>query len=170
MAISDRFKGMKMGTKVLLICMVLVIVPVSLLGVVAYTSSAAAIEDQVDEMVSARIPDINKMAQNTYELSIDSLDAQLSTLRYLFLSRGTPAIVDGQLVLQGPEGNYVVNDNYEIVDEITRMTGAKATIFQKVGDQAVRVSTNVIKSDGTRAVGTTVSRPVYEAVINRGET
>jgi len=170
MSISDKFKGMKMGTKILIICLVLVIVPTALLGVVAYTSSAAAITDQVDSLLSTQIRDVDRMAENTYELAQESLDAELSTLRYIFNSKGTPAIVDGQLVLQGPEGNYVVNDNYEIVDQITRMTGSKATIFQKVGSQAVRVSTNVIKSDGTRAVGTVVSQPVYDAVVNRGET
>ncbi|MGC9436295.1 MAG: Cache 3/Cache 2 fusion domain-containing protein [Methanomicrobiales archaeon] len=170
MSISDKFKGMKMGTKILIICLVLVIVPTSLLGVVAYTSSAAAITDQVDDSLTTQIMDVDRMADNTYQLAQESLDAELSTLRYIFNSKGTPAIVDGQLVLQSGGGDYVVNDNYEIVDQITQMTGSKATIFQKVGGQAVRVSTNVIGPDGTRAVGTVVSQPVYDAVVTRGET
>ena len=66
--------------------------------------------------------------------------------------------------------NYVLNGNFEIVDSIKNMVGGTATVFQVIGDEAVRISTNVVNKDGSRAVGTTVSKPVYDAVIMRGET
>ena len=48
--------------------------------------------------------------------------------------------------------------------------GSKATVFQKVGDKAIRVSTNVIGADGKRAIGTEISSVVYDAVITKGQT
>lgn len=80
---------------------------------------------------------------------------------------------DGQLlgVLYG--GN-LLNRNYGIVDKIkeTVYKGVKyhgkdigtATIFQ--GD--LRISTNVQRVDGTRAIGTRVSEEVYEQVLVKG--
>jgi methyl-accepting chemotaxis protein len=73
------------------------------------------------------------------------------------------AIRDGQLRI----GETVLNGNNEIVDKIKRVTGGTATIFQ--GD--TRVATNVLKPDGTRAVGTPLAKgPAYDAVFSRGES
>ncbi|OHB75746.1 MAG: hypothetical protein A2Z25_23460, partial [Planctomycetes bacterium RBG_16_55_9] len=80
---------------------------------------------------------------------------------------------DGQLlgVLYG--GN-LLNRNYKIVDKVkeTVYQGVKykgkdigtATIFQ--GD--LRISTNVLRTDGTRAIGTRISQEVYEQVLVKG--
>ena len=39
--------------------------------------------------------------------------------------------------------NYVLNGNFEIVDSVKNMVGGTATVFQVIGDEAVRISTNV---------------------------
>ena len=73
------------------------------------------------------------------------------------------SIRDGQL----RAGETVLNGNNAIVDKIKRVTGGTATIFQ--GD--TRVATNVLKPDGSRAVGTTLAKgPAYDAVFSRGES
>jgi two-component system NtrC family sensor kinase len=71
-------------------------------------------------------------------------------------------------------GGHLLNRNYKIVDGVkeTVYQGVKykgkdigtATIFQ--GD--LRVSTNVKKEDGSRAIGTRVSEEVYEQVLVKG--
>jgi methyl-accepting chemotaxis protein len=69
---------------------------------------------------------------------------------------------DGKLY----KGDTLLNDNYDIVDEIGKITnGDTATIFL----HDTRVTTNVM-SNGKRAVGTKVSDVVAEAVLKRGET
>ena len=62
-------------------------------------------------------------------------------------------------------GGYVVNGNYELPDKIKEIFGGTATIF--MGD--TRVSTNVLKPDGTRAVDTKLIGPAYDAVIKEGK-
>lgn len=71
-------------------------------------------------------------------------------------------IIDGQLV----NGSYPISNNFEQVDKIKELVGGKATVF--MGD--TRISTNVLKPDGTRAIGTQLAKgPVYEAVLNQGK-
>jgi two-component system NtrC family sensor kinase len=68
----------------------------------------------------------------------------------------------------------LINNNFEIVDKIKNTVFSAeqykgrdigtATIFMK----DLRISTNVMKQDGTRAIGTLVSKEVYEAVMEKG--
>ena len=61
-------------------------------------------------------------------------------------------------------GNVLINDNLEIPDSIADLVGGMATIFK--GD--TRITTNVKKSDGTRAIGTQLARNnAYDAVFNK---
>ena len=66
-------------------------------------------------------------------------------------------IVDGKLLA----GNYTVNGNYELPDKIQEIFGGTATIF--MGD--TRVSTNVLRADGSRAVGTRLTGPAHDAIF-----
>ncbi|GFO64892.1 cache domain-containing protein [Geomonas paludis] len=59
---------------------------------------------------------------------------------------------------------YVLNGANELPDKIFCLTGSRATIF--MGD--TRVATNVLKQDGSRAIGTRLSGPAYDAVFREG--
>ena len=45
-------------------------------------------------------------------------------------------------------------NRFEMVDSVTAMLGGTATLFTKSGDGFFRISTNVKKADGSRAIGT----------------
>lgn len=68
-------------------------------------------------------------------------------------------------------GGKQIANNYETVDKIQSMAGGVSTIFQMIPQGMLRISTNVKKADGSRAVGTYIpaDSPVYQAVM-RGET
>ncbi|SEH56945.1 methyl-accepting chemotaxis protein [Magnetospirillum fulvum] len=71
-------------------------------------------------------------------------------------------LVEGRIVA----GTVPLNDNFTPVDSVVAQVGGTATIF--MGD--TRVSTNVRKDDGSRAVGTKLARnAAYEAVLVRNE-
>lgn len=70
-------------------------------------------------------------------------------------------VVNGKLLA----GKYELNANYELPDKIKEIFGGTATIFQ--GD--TRVSTNVLKEDGSRAIGTKLTGAAYDAVIKEGK-
>jgi hypothetical protein len=66
-------------------------------------------------------------------------------------------------------GARKVNNNYDVVDEIKKTTGASATIFVKEGDEFVRVSTNVLTTEGKRGVGTQLARAKAYEAVSKGE-
>ncbi|MBN1827796.1 MAG: cache domain-containing protein [Deltaproteobacteria bacterium] len=86
-----------------------------------------------------------------------------------------PIIGENQEIRGALIGGVLLNRNYYIVDKITETvyhneiyrdrSMGYATIF--LG--GVRISTNVITSEGSRAVGTIVSREVYDHVIKEGK-
>lgn len=89
-------------------------------------------------------------------------DAKMRVFHELLSQKGEAKVVDGKLTF----GSYVANNNFDIVDKLSSMTGGTATIFQ--GE--TRVSTSVLKDDGTRAVGTPLVGVAKDIVINRGQT
>jgi hypothetical protein len=51
-------------------------------------------------------------------------------------------------------GGTKMNGNYALVDSLHEKHKCTATLFVRKGEGFIRISTNVIKDDGTRAVGT----------------
>jgi Cache 3/Cache 2 fusion domain len=66
-------------------------------------------------------------------------------------------------------GPRKINNNYDVVDEIKKSSGATATVFVKEGDEFVRVSTNVLTPEGKRGVGTQLARAKAYEAVSKGE-
>jgi len=89
-------------------------------------------------------------------------ESRLKTFWALTAQKGDDfKLSEGKLLI----GNYQVNDNFELPDRLKDICGGTATIF--MGD--TRVSTNVKKPDGTRAVGTKLQGPALEVVLKQGK-
>ena len=67
-------------------------------------------------------------------------------------------------------GATKMNKFFDVVDEVVKENGGTATLFVKAGDEYVRVTTNVKKDDGSRAIGTILdpNGPAI-AMIRKGE-
>jgi methyl-accepting chemotaxis protein len=95
-------------------------------------------------------------------LGTDRLKENLSAAEVIVNPRHQPfSIEDGVLRI----GQRTLNGDFRSVDDVASAFGGVATIFQ--GDK--RVATNVLKPDGSRAVGTKLAKgPVYDAVLKEG--
>lgn len=80
--------------------------------------------------------------------------------------KGPPVSVTGKTVSDIVIGGKGQAGDFTIVDYVTRMNKGTATIFSKDGDRYVRIATNVMKDDGTRAVGTELNNttPAYAEI------
>jgi len=94
----------------------------------------------------------------------------------LLLEAASPVIAEDGAVLGVLTGGVLLNRNYEIVDRVKEIVfkdelykgreAGTATIF--LGD--VRISTNVKRAAGDRAIGTRLSAAVKRAVLDDGKT
>jgi hypothetical protein len=105
----------------------------------------------------------NAQADPKVQKAMAALKAETSKL-------GAPK-VDGMEAVGGKDASALyfgatkVNNNFEIVDAVTKEHGGTATLFAKTGDEYVRVSTNVPKPDGSgRAIGTVLAGPALESI------
>ena len=104
---------------------------------------------------------------NDTKATIAALDARL-------LKIGEPSIdgTDKAGEVAVPKllfGTRKINNNFDVVDEIKKSTGATATIFVKNGDEFTRVSTNVLTPEGKRGVGTNLARAKAYEAVSKGE-
>lgn len=101
---------------------------------------------------------LNQLQGEALNQARKTQETALKTFWQLLLAKGSEfRIVDNKLMA----GSYVINGNYELPDKIREIFGGTATIF--MGD--LRVSTNVPKEDGSRAVGTKLVGPAYDAIF-----
>ena len=70
-------------------------------------------------------------------------------------------IHNGQLF----KGDTLINNNFKIVDDLSKTTGGLVTIFQ----HNIRISTTVTLKNGTRAIGTKASDEVVKTVFGSGK-
>ena len=67
-------------------------------------------------------------------------------------------------------GGTMLNNNFTAVGNFTDLTGDVATVFVRDGDDFVRISTSLLKEDGTRAIGTYLGKeksPAYKPIMNK---
>jgi len=63
-------------------------------------------------------------------------------------------------------GTRKINNNYDAVDDIKKTSGATATVFVRDGSEFVRISTNVLTSEGKRGIGTNLAHAkAYDSLV-----
>ncbi len=103
------------------------------------------------------------MYRSLEDQAISMQESRIKTLRELLAHKGRDfRISEGALFA----GEYQLNGDFEIPDRLKELCGGTATIF--MGD--VRVSTNIVDSQGRRAVGTHLQGPTREAIFERKES
>ncbi len=89
----------------------------------------------------------------------EKVNKAMEILRSMTDKLGPPKI-DGMDTVAGKQvpalyfGSTNIDNDSTVVDDVVKQAGGTATIFVKNGDEFVRVSTNVKKDDGSRAIGT----------------
>ncbi len=112
-------------------------------------------------VVTASFYTLNHVREEAYRQAGLDMERRIKTFWELLRAKGDQfRIRNGQLYA----GDYLINNNFELPDKIKNIFGGTATIF--MGD--VRVTTNVPREDGSRAVGTRLVGPAYHAIFEQG--
>ncbi|MGP9833541.1 methyl-accepting chemotaxis protein [Marinobacter sp. NSM] len=144
-------------------------------SVVSAVDTRSDISEDVAETSNLLTDEVHKLLDITNSL----MSAQVRSSLNLLIERGEalgPASVLGTSAVGGTNapglylGNQLINNNFTLVDGVTRVMGGTATVFVRQGNDFIRVSTNVKKSDGTRAIGTKLNmNGAAGQAISRGE-
>ena len=128
--------------------------------VAGFYDTCEARHNAVQEQVVSGITIADKLLKDTGEISFSSeMVESMATNQYTKETRNVklPQMMAGSTWLGK---NTELNRISPIVDGVRTVTGGTCTIFQKMNDAGdmLRVSTNVLKEDGTRAIGTYIPR------------
>jgi methyl-accepting chemotaxis protein len=120
-------------------------------------------ETQVRQQVADNVASVRGVFVTTAALMDERVRMSMALLKEQVSARGG-AEKGGSVTVAGkPIGDILVGGkgqagNFEIVDYVTRLDKGTATIFSKDGGRFVRIATNVMKDDGSRAVGTELNQ------------
>ncbi len=160
-----------------------------ILGFGAYTITTrySRILDEADRKMMEEISDLTNLVDVQVQDHQEMVDISLNLAHEFFYNQGELTLT-GELVtfdatnqiskvthqVEVPAwelNGQVIQETTDIVDAIKRMSVQTVTIFQKIPEGFLRVSTNVMKLNGQRAIGTYIpnSSPVIQTIL-RGET
>ena len=179
---------LKFSTKIYGGIVGIVLITIVLMGSINYWRMSNALEELGKEYISSTLERVrdalamqNDITQAKINLDLDLMDMLVRPLGSFHLDKSE--MIEMTIVNQITKvservriptlkiGNMKINNNFELVDKVKQMVGGTATIFQVLPGKLLRVSTNVKKLDGSRAVGTYIpsSSPVYQTVMS-GQT
>lgn len=148
----------------------LILVAIASVGFTIWATSheRTILQHQIDDRVAA----IQSLFETTELLMEDRVKSGVDLLSDEIASRGgaeqgKPTQVGALTVNDILIGGRGQANNFELVDHVAEINRGTATIFSKEGERFVRISTNVLKDNGERAIGTVLDdrTPAYAALI-----
>jgi len=184
------FSDWKIQTKMTTVAVILVLFPILAISILTIDRLTDALRKAADADLAHILENIVSMCRIQHGLLQQKVTSDLVVARTLLRDYGTHIVEypsdtvpfeatnqqtgetqQIQVPLWGIGGRPITNTTW-FVDEVQSLIGGRCTVFQRTEvDTLLRVSTNVLKEDGTRAVGTYIPRssPVVSAIL-RGET
>lgn len=124
-------------------------------------------DTQVEVLASQLQSAYSTIVKDTHRLA--TIFAELYSAPLLFADEATVTVGNYQSPLVTHRGEQV-NLNYTLVDQFSRMTGGNATVFIRMGEDFLRVTTSLKNEQGKRATGTMLGskHPGYQTLM-RGD-
>jgi methyl-accepting chemotaxis protein len=169
---SHVFRGFKFQVVLPVAAITLLLISLSAIGFSVWAMQHE--QTLVRQQVADKLNSIQGVFVTTATLMQDRTRASMALLKDQISVRGgaekgAPVTVGSKTVNDILIGGTAQAGNFEIVDYVTRLNKGTATIFSKDVEHFVRIATNVMKDDGTRAVGTELNNTTraYAALSNR---
>ncbi len=179
--------NIKIGTRLNLIMAGFVVVAFAIFGVIANNMIQKQIKDTTDDRMTEQVKDLVEVIAVELQTNREKINLSMNLAStYLQnlggISESANESIDFPLIdpttgysstitlKKWSMGGSLIHNNTNIVDAIHGMGVEAVTIFQKISQGYIRISTNVKQNDGSRAVGTYIpsSSPVAQA-IDKGQ-
>lgn len=151
------FRGFKFQVVLPVAAITLLLISLSAIGFSVWAMQQE--QSVVRQEVADNVTSIQGVFVTTATLMQDRTHASMALLEEQIRVRGgaekgAAVLIGGKTVNDILIGGKGQAGDFAIVDYVTRLNKGTATIFSKDGERFVRIATNVMKDDGTRAVGT----------------
>lgn len=161
------FKTKIIGSVVVPTIAVIILGAVALAFNVYYEQNKAA-----TDRVQADLDSVQRLLQESARLMTTKTTVAMNIMEDITSTAGQASAGESTVIIPGLSapnisfGKEQQAANFRIVDKVTKLAGGTATIFSKSDDSFVRITTNVKKQDGSRAVGTVLDPqgPAYAAI------
>ena len=174
---------LKIGIRLSIFISVAVILILSILGIYIYHIQGDKIILDTDTNMTEQVNDLSKLVQLQIKERQEQVSSAMNVASAIFNTSGKLTLEKNRKIelevtnqvtqevkkIEIPSlylDKTVLYNNTTLVDKITELTRAKATIFQKIEGGYVRISTSVLKADGSRATNTFIpdDSPVIKAI------
>jgi methyl-accepting chemotaxis protein-2 (aspartate sensor receptor) len=150
-SISNLFNSFSLSKRVFVLAVISILIVYSVVALVIYLQTKSKIESYNIDALKREVNLVKEQIAVFDETAKDSAEKFMKIF---------------QSMVKG------IKPDNEVCDRFTAMTGGSvATIFEKKGEDFLRIATSLKKEDGSRAVGTTLDRghPAYPLLL-KGET
>jgi methyl-accepting chemotaxis protein len=184
------FKDWKIRTKLISFTLLLALVPLGVGAILSLGKFTEDLKQAYESDLEHIVTNIYAMCKAQQELLQSKLTSDLKTAHYVFFQNGrsisispdhfvdfmaedqfTNKVTRVRVPFWSIGGKPLTNDD-TLVDKVQKLAGGTCTVFQRIeGDRLLRISTNVLRANGTRAVGTYLpaSNEVAKTIL-RGHT
>ncbi|MGH8048053.1 MAG: Cache 3/Cache 2 fusion domain-containing protein, partial [Chthoniobacterales bacterium] len=138
---------------------VLVVFAVTVAGWLGYRRITDQVRTEAELQVHTKISHVMDVLDATNSTYMSLVYASMQVLKLETSRLGPPSLrkipgTDGAVRDELFFGDHAMSGAFEVVDRVKELMGGTATIFLRQGDNFLRISTNVPKAGGGRAVGT----------------
>lgn len=126
---------------------------------VGYSQLERQLAREVENHVGVKLDHVLDILDATDSIYTHLVRSSMNILKLEANRYGEPSLRtgtddDGNITPMLYFGDKRIGEDFALVDHITEIMGGTATMFIKKGEQFMRVSTNVRRHDGDRAIGT----------------
>ncbi len=180
-----RFRDFKIGTKLNMVMITVFVVIMAGLSIFIITKLHSKLENDSNIRMTEQVNDLADIIQLMIDKNQKLVTSSMSYAEEYFNNLGAIEVKPdepvsmkavNQITKEAEEvtldawhiNNEEIHQNYSIVDSIQNKIGGTATIFQRIPEGFLRISTNVLKLNGERAVGTFIPNgsSVIQSILN----
>ncbi len=163
-----------------------IIISIVAITIISINIARNTLYDSIEENLKLEVHNLMKMFEREYALKLEKVKTDLKVANDYFYSEDMQ-VADEQIqitatnqisnqlhqveVKKWQRNGKTLQNSFDFVDKMQYLFGGTITIFQKIDSGLLRISTNVLKKDSSRAIGTFIPNdsPVVKTVES-GET
>ena len=166
-----NYKNWPIAKQIGLLALLLTIVVFGFLGCVSYLTASDVLRDKGISAMKAQTEGTADLIELQYESLLSLAERNADVFRAMY--PGNFYKPNKTVRVMGIETPALRHEKEQInatkskVDRYSKLTGGNATVFVRDGDNFIRISTSLKKSDGKRALGTNLNKdhPAYTAAL-----